>query len=184
MATDQGTVEYRDIPEFPGYRAGDDGSIWTSLMPKGKGNVQDGPFVSGGPWRRLKTSLNRFGYEEIFRRPRIGQRQVHRLVLLAFRGPCPGGMECRHLDGNRANNRLENLCWGTKRQNFDDRARHGTMPRGERNPRHVLTESQVRTIRTAYAAGVGGQARLAQQYGVTKHLIALIVHRKIWKHID
>jgi hypothetical protein len=52
--------------------------------------------------------------------------QVHRLVLAAFVGPCPDGMECRHLDGNPANNRIENLCWGTRAENNADRVRHGT----------------------------------------------------------
>lgn len=48
---------------------------------------------------------------------------VHRLVLEAFVGPCPPGMECRHHPDNcRTNNRLENLSWGTHSQNMRDRA--------------------------------------------------------------
>jgi hypothetical protein len=50
---------------------------------------------------------------------------VHTLVLTAFVGPCPQGMECRHLDGNPANNRLGNLKWGTPEENWADRRRHG-----------------------------------------------------------
>lgn len=49
---------------------------------------------------------------------------VHRLVLLAFVGPCPPGLESRHLDGNPANNSLSNLCWGTRSRNNLDRAIH------------------------------------------------------------
>jgi HNH endonuclease/NUMOD4 motif len=52
--------------------------------------------------------------------------RVHRLVLGAFVGPCPEGMECRHLNGDRADNRLENLAWGTPHENGMDRLRHGT----------------------------------------------------------
>jgi hypothetical protein len=54
-----------------------------------------------------------------------GMVRLHRLVLLAFVGPCPEGKECRHLDGNRQNNRLTNLCWGTRSENAQDRVRHG-----------------------------------------------------------
>lgn len=68
---------------------------------------------------------------------------VHRLVLAAFVGPCPEGMEVRHLDGNPANNSLENLKYGTVSENRFDSVRHGThvetckthCPRG-----HILAE--------------------------------------------
>lgn len=70
----------------------------------------------------LKTSRTNKGYL------RVLGRFVHRLVLEAFIGPCPSGMECRHLDGNPSNNRLENLLWGTPLENANDRRRHGTVP--------------------------------------------------------
>jgi len=38
-------------------------------------------------------------------------RRVDHLVLLAFVGPCPEGYECRHLDGDPANNHVDNLRW-------------------------------------------------------------------------
>lgn len=53
-------------------------------------------------------------------------RMVHALVLLAFVGARPSGAECRHLDGNPANNRLDNLRWGTRTENILDAVRHGT----------------------------------------------------------
>ncbi len=56
-------------------------------------------------------------------------RLVHQLVLETFVGPCPKNMETRHLDGNPANNRLENLKWGTLLENVADAVRHGTRPR-------------------------------------------------------
>ena len=51
---------------------------------------------------------------------------VHRLVLTAFAGAPPEGHEARHLNDNPADNRLENLAWGTKSENEQDRLRHGT----------------------------------------------------------
>lgn len=58
---------------------------------------------------------------------------VHRLVLEAFVGPCPIGEECRHLDGDKNNNRLDNLAWGTRLENAQDGIRHGTTPSGDRH---------------------------------------------------
>lgn len=46
--------------------------------------------------------------------------------MAAFAGPCPEGLEVRHLDGDPANNRLTNLCYGTHSENVQDSLRHGT----------------------------------------------------------
>lgn len=54
------------------------------------------------------------------------QAKVHRLVLIAFAGPPPDGCEALHNDGDPANNRVENLRWGTRSENVRDRVRHGT----------------------------------------------------------
>lgn len=50
---------------------------------------------------------------------------IHRLVMAAFVGPCPDGLEVRHLDGNPTNNHLDNLRYGTRRQNRLDDIRNG-----------------------------------------------------------
>lgn len=51
---------------------------------------------------------------------------VHRLVMLAFAGPCPAGHEVCHENGDGLDNRLVNLYYGTPSQNTLDRVRHGT----------------------------------------------------------
>lgn len=53
-------------------------------------------------------------------------RLVHRLVLTAFVGAPEDGTEALHADGNRANNALANLAWGTHAENQRDQLRHGT----------------------------------------------------------
>ena len=54
-----------------------------------------------------------------YRRVQVGNQKyfVHRLVLEAFVGNCPEGMECDHIDRNRSNNRIENLRWITVNHN-------------------------------------------------------------------
>lgn len=54
------------------------------------------------------------------------ERLVHRLVLEAFVGPCPPGMETCHGNGNRLDNRLNNLRWDTSSNNERDKLQHGT----------------------------------------------------------
>lgn len=51
---------------------------------------------------------------------------VHRLVLFAFVGDAPAGMEALHGDGDPANNRRSNLSWGTHSENQYDQVAHGT----------------------------------------------------------
>lgn len=43
---------------------------------------------------------------------------VHRLVMLAFEGPCPHGNEVLHLNHNPADNRHINLKYGTRSENL------------------------------------------------------------------
>ncbi|WP_330253146.1 NUMOD4 motif-containing HNH endonuclease [Nocardia sp. NBC_00565] len=52
---------------------------------------------------------------------------VHRLILLAFVGqPTGDEKQCRHLNGVRTDNRLENLAWGSVSENTIDQVEHGT----------------------------------------------------------
>lgn len=57
---------------------------------------------------------------------------VHRLVLLAFVGPSPEGMEGLHKNGNPADNALSNLAWGTHSENQLDQVAHGTHPKASK----------------------------------------------------
>lgn len=107
---------------------------------------------------------------------------VHTLVLEAFVGPAPDGMECRHLDGNQRNNRLGNLAWGTPDQNQADKVRHGTILKGERVVQSVLTASDVVQVRRRYANGER-QYRLARELGVSKATICRAIHGRCWAHV-
>ena len=77
---------------------------------------------------------------------------VHRLVALAFLGPCPSGMECCHNNGIPCDNRVSNLRWDTRSSNikqsyFDGRT--PTLPgfKGLEHPSSCLTADLVRKVR-------------------------------------
>lgn len=109
-------------------------------------------------------------------------KYIHRMVLEAFLGPCPDGYEARHLDGNRQNNRLSNLAWGSRRDNQADRIRHGTACRGESHPHTTISASRVRAIRQSASRGMR-QVQLARQHGVSAAVIGRICRRETWRHI-
>lgn len=71
---------------------------------------------------RLRVKL-RNGTGKIFR------KAISTLVLEAFVGPRPRGMECCHFpDRSPKNNRLRNLRWDTPAANVADAVKHGTRP--------------------------------------------------------
>lgn len=93
-------------------------------------------------------------------------RLINHLVLEAFIGPRPDGLEACHNTGNKKDNRLSNLRWDTHVANCADCVEHGTAPRGEGNGQSKLTEAAVLDIRSG-----GDRATLAARYGVgVKHI--------------
>jgi hypothetical protein len=63
------------------------------------------------------------GYHKIY----LGDRYhyVHRLVLQTFVGACPEGFQACHKNSDRADNRLSNLVWGSRKRNAQDRKKLG-----------------------------------------------------------
>lgn len=115
-----------------------------------------------------------------------GARQgflVQRLVLDAFVGPCPDGMEAAHQNGVRTENHLGNLVWKTHQDNINDQVTHGTRAAGDRVGGAKLDEARVREIRELYARGTTQRA-IARQYGVTFQSVHDIVHRRTWAHVE
>lgn len=110
-------------------------------------------------------------------------KQVSGLVLTAFKGNCPHGMEACHNDGNGFNNNVANLRWDTHKNNQADKYKHGTMANGEKQGLSKLTEMQVRSIRYQYDNENVSARKLATKYGVDQCTIFRILGRKTWKHI-
>lgn len=92
---------------------------------------------------------------------------VYRLMLEAFVGPCPKGMEACHNDGNPGNNKLANLRWDTRSANEFDKVLHGAIHCGERHWNAKLSDAQVADIRAAVKSGSASQIALATRYRVS-----------------
>ncbi len=136
-------------------------------------------------WHRLKPALTHGGYLQVRLHTPSGRInvRVHRLVMLAFVGPCPDGYEVCHSDGIRTNNKPGNLRYGTGKDNAADRNMHGNTHRGEKVKVSKLNPTKVLAIRSAFAAGGTTHQELAEVYGVSDRMISLIVNRRNWKHV-
>ncbi len=162
-------LNYKDIPDFPGYRVGSDGSLWSCRNNRGTTNPR---------WHRLTLSRRKKSnyVTACFRRgPQNYVRYVHRLVLELFVGPCPVGMEARHLNGDPTDNRVENLCWGTHTENIADQKVHGTHREGVDAPNAKLTAKEVVAIRRLYHDEGLPQTVLARSFRCSQTVISDIV---------
>lgn len=107
------------------------------------------------------------------------QVAIHRLVLSSFVEPSPSGMEACHNDGDRENNRLENLRWDTRKENHADKKKHGTWQGGEKSGTSKLTDDLVRYIR----ASSESHETLANEIGVHKSCIEKVRYGETWRHV-
>jgi hypothetical protein len=172
--------EYRPVEGFPGYRVGDDGSVWGCWITCRSGRRMT------DRWKQLKLNVGPRGYLRVNLTPVGGSYKtfrVHRLVLAAFVGPCPEGMECRHLNGIKTDCRLDNLRWGTQGENVADNHRMQAYEQGERHKWHKLTADEVRAIRSRFAAGGVLLRELAAEYNVSVPNIHAVVHRRSWANL-
>jgi len=98
-------VVYRDVPGFPGYRAGSDGTVWGSRRAgRGFGRTRD--------WRPLKPYLVRPGPAptvSLYRDRIRHSMRVAAVILLTFVGERPDGFEVECKNGDCLDNRLDNL---------------------------------------------------------------------------
>jgi hypothetical protein len=119
MANDE---VWKSIPGYKQYEVSNLGNVRSVDRWVRFGKTESLRFTKG---QVIRKCINNNGYEQVTLCRETG-RHVHHLVLLAFVGPRPNGMEALHGDGNKANNRLDNLRYGTRSENQHDRAKHGT----------------------------------------------------------
>lgn len=179
-----------EIPGHPGYAVTREGQVY-SCHKRGS--------CKRGPWRPLihqpcdgypSVNLQLGGGRQI-------RRRVYLLMLWTFVGPKPFPKAvCRHLDGDRDNSRIENLVWGTAKENADDRVKHGRGPSfrrgssrhsswrpiGELNHSAKLDTETVIEIRAKREAGRSYYS-LGKEYGVRQSTIRDLCLRITWAHV-
>lgn len=158
------------IPKHPDYTINQTGNVWSKRR------------------KRFLKSWLRSGYPTVALTDngKSCSFYIHRLLLETFVGPCPDGMECRHLDGNPMNYQLNNLCWGTYAKNAQDSVKHGTcsgLLAGENNSQAKLKNLDARIIVYMWRTELFNQQEIASVYPINCSGINLIVNKRTWKHI-
>lgn len=158
-----------NIPCFPGYHITRDGQLFSKRHSNGK------------EWRKRKLSYKKTYVEvKVYQDQKPKSIGLHRLVLLAYVGLPPTNQhECRHLDGNPHNNHINNLTWGTKKENKQDQFVHGTGNRGEKCLSSKLTEDQVKEI----FQSTERTCDLMTKFGINRTSVVNIRLGISWKHV-
>lgn len=106
----------------------------------------------------------------------------------AFIGPRPDGLETNHKDGDKSNNRPDNLEYVTKRENCRHRfhvlgKRNLPILRGSAQPTSKLTDSDVLEIYRLATESALPQTEIAQRFGINQASVSLIKSKKRWQHL-
>lgn len=182
LLVDRDAVQYRHAVGCHGYAVGTDGSVWSALKPGG--------YVADS-WKLLNPLVDKLGYlyVQVGAEPRPLRkpiwRKVHQLVLEAFIGPCPSGMEARHFpDKTPSNNHLENLSWTTPEQNQADKKTQGSLLglRGGDNGNAVINDDIVREMRVLRRIGISPLA-ISARFGMSRSTVYAVTNGRAWRHV-
>lgn len=133
--------------------------------------------------RKIKNRIDTKNYHYVSLRKEKKENifRVHRLVALAFIPNLENKPYINHINGNRLDNRIENLEWCTPSEN----TRHGffignmVAKNGVNSWNAKLDDEKVRLIRIDNR----NHRLIALDYGVRRQSISLIKLRKSWKHV-
>lgn len=166
------TAEWRDIPGMPMYEVSDKGEVWskwTSVLLR----------CTAGSNKYLRATLTvptlSGNVERYF--------TIHRLVLLAFRGPCPKGFQGAHLNGDRGDPRLSNLAWVHPKENAAHRLLHGTQVQGESSPNTQTTDAQAIEVRRLATEEGWRGATIARHLRISIKAVNNLLRGLTWKHL-
>jgi hypothetical protein len=165
-------LEYKEVPEWPGYLVGSDGTVLSNRWTKG--------------WRPMKGGLDKDGYRKLIL-CNAGKKwyvRLHDLILRVFRGDPPAGHIGAHENGDKADNSIDNLAWKTQKENIADKVRHGTAQRGDKASRRILSEMDVREIRRKWSNREATQTQMAEEHGVSTATINAAIRRRNWRFCE
>jgi hypothetical protein len=114
---------WKPIPGFPGYEVSDQGDV-RSYRKRGRGGsfYIDPHLLKPSPDGKYRqVCLRKNGQSHV--------KHISTLVLLAFVGPKPSGLEACHNDGDHANDKLTNLRYDSHDGNMKDLARLNSAKR-------------------------------------------------------
>jgi len=154
---------WKDVVGYEGfYQVSDLGNV-RSLARMVKASNGKGLRKSPG---KILIQCIRGGYKNcsLCKYGKIVNKAVHLMVLEAFIGPPPIGMQACHGKNGRFDNTLSNVSWGSiSKNNKEDKLRDGTLAFGEKVGTSILTKELVLKIKKLLKEGI-------RQYSILKEI--------------
>ena len=134
----------------------------------------------------LTQSLTKDGYCKVrlFNKSKGKTARVHRLVAEAFIPNSKNKPTVNHKDGNKLNNKVDNLEWLDRHEQLKHAYKLGLKEKVK--ARRKLTDEEVREIRATYKrqSTEHGTVALAKKYGVTDCTIGFILRGITYKDVN
>ncbi len=135
-------AEWMDIAGWPRYEVSDDGRVRAKL--------------------KVRPTVNGYRTVQLCSPGRSKCLSVHSLVAEAFIGPRPDGAVVNHKNGNKADNRAENLEYVSRSENAKHAIETGLM-----KPKAQFTETDIMFIRALMKSRAYSDRELAERYRVS-----------------
>ena len=170
---------WKAVPEWFGLQVSNLGRVWRPAYYNARG-------VFWPAKLRKPNYMKDAGYCTTISSNNVSKvSAVSRLMLTAFDRPPVEGEVARHLDDNNRRNVLENLAWGFPKDNSADAVRNNRSPRGERQGLAVLTDEQVKLLRSLHKKGKAGHGApaLAKRFGLNSNTVQTVLYGGTWRHV-
>ncbi len=171
---------WKDVVGFEGrYLVSDLGKVKSIITKDSRGQKRTPKILKQTPYRKNGKVLRMFLTLMDCSNGKHNKK-VHTLVMEAFVGKRPDGYHICHNNGDSQDNRLENLRYGSPSENEQDKIKHGTSQRGEKNIKSKLTLEQVIEIKSLDLTKYGDLKKAADKYNVSSVTVNHIQKGRQW----
>lgn len=162
---------FKEYTPDPRYCVGNYGTVLSCV--KGRGTYHQF-------WHILALDLN-----WVYPKVKLDKKwNLHDLVLFVWVGPKPQGLvTCHFPDSNPLNCRLDNLRYGTRKENEEHKLSQGSKILGEDHYCSKLKESEVLEIKELLNQSVPCW-QIAEQFGVSRWAIHCIKQNRSWSWLN
>ena len=169
---------WKDIPSYEGlYQVSNLGRVkgLDRVVKTKNGRTQ----YKKGTVLKNKMGTNGYHYVCLYKNNKQKTFMIHSLVALNFIGDRPNKNDICHINGNRLDNRVSNLKYDTRAENFNDMYRQG-----KKNPKGKLSVEDVLEIRKIHKAGKHYHREIAEMFNVSISTVNCVITRKSYWYIN
>lgn len=170
-------MKMKEIKKYPGYFITDSGDIFSIKPINGKRHPYKIPVM-----RKLKLQISKWGKARYLRielrnKNKVKKYFVHRLVAKSFLKNEKQKPEVNHKNGNKLDNRVENLEWCTRSENHVHAFKIG-LRISKGNPK--INYKTAMKIRKMYKPYKVSRYKIAKNFGISPGCVQAVIENRTW----